>query len=339
MRPTSFISTGSRLLDVAIGCPGIPQGRITLVIGNEEGSKTTLCTHIMSQCQKIGGEIHYYDAEGTYDEERAKRIGLDVDKVEFYDPLGAEEGFSIIRGIAAKVSKKPRLLVWDTYSATSLQVERGDAKKAKKGEEPSVTDAVAGHARLVSWALRGIAGQARRNNLTLVVVEQLKTSIQSWGWGEAIDYLARRPWTFHAMLGIMCKRIKRLEKNKVPYGSRSRFQVFRNKMNPPFKTCELDTWFDDGFHEPMANILEGYLEAAVAGGLVEQKGAWFRYGEQHFKRSQWPDFLSKQPELASKLGITDLANDVESEEESADAEEQVATEASSAISEASPTSD
>ena len=326
MRPTAFISTGSKLLDTAIGCPGIPQSKITLLIGEEDSGKTTTATHIMASCQQIEGKVFFLDAEGTYDEDRAKRIGLNVDDVEFVEYPSAEDGFRFITKLAIKPCKVPRLIVWDTYSASGLDTERGDKKTG-----PTLEGSVAGHARLVSRALRGLNNPMHDGNITLLTILQRKTNIQSWGFSGGVDYLARRAWTMSSLLGIEAKRIKRLEKGKVPYGSRSRFQVFRNKMSPPFKTCELDIYFEDGFHESMTNVLEDYLEAAIAGKLVVQKGAWFGYNDEHFLRKGWAEFLAKHPDLAAKLGITDLANDVEDEpsdddEEGGDVEERIIAE-------------
>ncbi len=313
---TGWTSTGSPPIDEIIGRPGIPDGRVTTIIGPSSTGKTTLVTEIMTQHQKRGGIPFYWNTECSYEPERAKEIGLDLEKVVISQPGTCEEAFGMAALIAENASGTvPLLICWDTFSATPTFSEvygTGEAAKrrAKAGEmeaEVSMGGRSLGeHARLVSQQMRKLQGPMEQKNVTFLVVLQSKEKI-GIQWGSGVTYLAEKPWFFYSNLQLECKRVGMVKAGEEIIGIRTQIYCRKSKVGPPFRKCEVDCMFVGGFSNDTS-----LLEKAVKIGFVQPSGAgWFFYtasdgSEVKFclggkKRLTWRKLLEQVPQIKEML--------------------------------------
>jgi recombination protein RecA len=320
LRKIDAIPTGALALDLALGIGGVPRGRIVEIYGPESSGKTTLALHVVAEAQRNGGMAAFIDAEHALDPVYAKAIGVDVDELLISQPDTGEQALEItdmlIRSGALDV------VVIDSVAALVPRAElEGDMGDAHVGLQ----------ARLMSQALRKLAGTINRSQTTAVFINQLREKIGVM-FGSPETTPGGRALKFYASVRIDVRRIESIKTGTDNIGNRVRAKVAKNKVAPPFRTAEFDIMFGEGISR------EGSLiDVAVEEGVVKKAGAWYTYdGDQLGQgREKAKEFLRDNPELAMQLQdqvlravgvVGDDETEVEAQETEAVAEEPDATE-------------
>lgn len=313
-RRVDVISTGALSLDLALGIGGVPRGRIIEVYGPESSGKTTVGLHIIAEAQRNGGIAAFIDAEHALDPIYAKAIGVDVDELLISQPDTGEQALEItdmlIRSGALDV------IVIDSVAAlvprAEIEGEMGDTH-------------VGLQARLMSQALRKLAGTLSKSRTTAVFINQLREKIGVM-YGSPEVTPGGRALKFYSSMRLDIRRIEAIKDGTENVGNRVRVKVAKNKMAPPFRLAEFDIMFGHGISR------EGsLLDVAVDNGVVKKSGAWFTFDEDQLGqgRQNSKRFLRENPEVAMQLqaktfevlGLTDEPSDSEDEQEDAPATE------------------
>lgn len=313
-RRVDVISTGALSLDLALGIGGVPRGRIIEVYGPESSGKTTVGLHIIAEAQRNGGIAAFIDAEHALDPIYAKAIGVDVDELLISQPDTGEQALEItdmlIRSGALDV------IVIDSVAAlvprAEMEGEMGDTH-------------VGLQARLMSQALRKLAGTLSKSRTTAVFINQLREKIGVM-YGSPEVTPGGRALKFYASMRLDIRRIEAIKDGTENVGNRVRVKVAKNKMAPPFRLAEFDIMFGHGISR------EGsLLDVAVDNGVVKKSGAWFTFDEDQLGqgRQNSKRFLRENPEVAMQLqaktfevlGLTDEPSDSEDEQANAPATE------------------
>ncbi len=278
--------TGSIALDLALGIGGIPRGRIIEIFGPESSGKTTLALHILANAQKAGGMGAFIDAEHALDPVYASKIGVDLENLLVSQPDTGEQALEIVETLVR--SGAVDVIVVDSVAAlvprAEIEGEMGDAH-------------VGLQARLMSQALRKLAGAISKSNCTVIFINQLRMKIGVM-FGNPETTSGGRALKFYASLRMDIRRISALKQGDQELGNRVRVKVVKNKMAPPFKMAEFDIMFGEGISR------EGSLiDVGVELGLINKSGAWFSYGEEKLGqgREAARDYLKENPDLAQKI--------------------------------------
>lgn len=295
---TGWTDTGSPAVNDIIGQDGIPDGRVTTIIGAPSSSKTTLATHIIAEHQKRGGIPILIPAE-PFDRDRAIRIGVDPEKLIICDAGTAEDIFAKIDVIADNApGTSPTLVVWDSFSASPTKAELEADKPGFAGM------AMAEHARIVSQQMRKLQGKMEKQNITLVVVLQSKTKV-GISFGSPVTYLAEKPWYFYSYVQLECKYIGHVKQGEKDIGIRVSVLCRKNKVGSPFKKCEIECMFEDGI-----NRTGPILEMGVQKGIIIPSGnGRFKMPisdgtERKFTTRQWPNVLREYSTLEEMIKKT-----------------------------------
>ena len=300
------ISTGALSLDLALGIGGVPRGRIVEIYGPESSGKTTLALHIVAEAQRTGGLAAFIDAEHALDPVYARAIGLDVDELLISQPDTGEQALEItdmlIRSGALDV------VVIDSVAALVPRAElEGDMGDTHVGLQ----------ARLMSQALRKLAGTINRSQTTVIFINQLREKIGVM-FGSPETTPGGRALKFYASVRIDVRRIEAIKSGTDNVGNRVRAKIAKNKVAPPFRLAEFDIMFGEGISR------EGsLLDVAVEEGIVRKAGAWYTYdGDQLGQgREKAKLFIRENPQLAVQLQDQVLrAVGLIEEEEAADIE-------------------
>ncbi|MCX8006769.1 MAG: recombinase RecA [Coriobacteriia bacterium] len=294
----SAIPTGSLALDAALGIGGVPRGRIVEIFGPESSGKTTLALQIVAEAQRMGGIAAYIDAEHALDPTYAARLGVDIDEILISQPDTGEQALEIadmlIRSGAIDV------IVVDSVAAlvprAELEGEMGDAT-------------VGLQARLMSQAMRKLAGSLNKSNTTCIFINQLREKVGVM-FGNPETTSGGRALKFYASVRIDVRRIDSIKQGSEIVGNRVRAKVVKNKVAPPFQQAEFDIMYGQGISK------EGsLLDLGVEEGVVAKSGAWYTYGEERLGqgREAAKDFLREhteirdriERELREKLGLPD----------------------------------
>ncbi len=286
IQKVDIISTGALSLDLALGVGGVPRGRIVEIYGPESSGKTSLSLHIVAEAQRNGGIAAFIDAEHALDPTYAKAIGVDVDELLISQPDTGEQALEIadmlIRSGALDV------LVIDSVAAlvprAEIEGEMGDTH-------------VGLQARLMSQALRKLAGNLNKSRTTAVFINQLREKIGVM-FGSPETTPGGRALKFYSSVRLDIRRIETLKDGTDGIGNRVRVKVAKNKMAPPFRTAEFDIMFGEGISR------EGsLLDIAVEEGVVRKSGAWFTFDEDQLGqgRENAKRFLRENPEIAMQL--------------------------------------
>jgi recombination protein RecA len=280
------IPTGALSLDLALGIGGVPRGRIVEIYGPESSGKTTLALHIVAEAQRNGGLAAFIDAEHALDAVYARALGVDVDEMLISQPDTGEQALEItdmlIRSGALDV------VVIDSVAALVPRAElEGDMGDTHVGLQ----------ARLMSQALRKLAGTINRSQTTVVFINQLREKIGVM-FGSPETTPGGRALKFYASVRIDIRRIEAIKSGTDNVGNRVRAKIAKNKVAPPFRLAEFDIMFGEGISR------EGsLLDVAVEEGIVRKAGAWYTYdGDQLGQgREKAKQFLRENPQLAVQL--------------------------------------
>jgi recombination protein RecA len=280
------IPTGALSLDLALGIGGVPRGRIVEIYGPESSGKTSLALHVVAEAQRNGGTAAFIDAEHALDLVYARAIGVDIDELLISQPDTGEQALEIadmlIRSGALDV------VVIDSVAALVPRAElEGDMGDTHVGLQ----------ARLMSQALRKLAGTINRSDTTAIFINQLREKIGVM-FGSPETTPGGRALKFYSSVRIDIRRIEAIKVGTENIGNRVRTKIVKNKVAPPFRIAEFDIMFGEGISR------EGsLLDVAVEEGIVRKAGAWFTYENEQLGqgREKAKDFLRQNPELAMQL--------------------------------------
>jgi recombination protein RecA len=284
--PVTVIRSGSISLDAALGVGGFPRGRVVEIFGPESSGKTTLALQVVAQAQKSGGTAAFIDAEHALDPTYARRLGVDTDNLLISQPDYGEQALEITGALVA--SGAVDVIVIDSVAAlvpkAELEGEMGDSHMGL-------------HARLMSQALRKLAGSVARTNTCLVFINQIREKIGVM-FGNPETTTGGRALKFYASVRAEVRRVASIKEGDSVIGSRTKVRVVKNKVAAPFREAEFDLIHGEGISRE-ADL----LDLAAAQNLVEKSGAWFSYrGERIGQgRDNARQFLKDHPELVERL--------------------------------------
>ncbi len=280
------IPTGSLALDLALGVGGVPKGRIIEIYGPESSGKTTLSLHILAECQKQGGEAAFIDAEHALDPEYASNLGVDIDSLLVSQPDTGEQALEITEALVR--SGAIDIVVIDSVAAlvprAEIEGEMGDSH-------------VGALARLMSQALRKLAGVVSKSNCTVIFINQLREKIGVM-YGNPETTPGGRALKFFSSVRLDVRKSDVIKDNGDLIGARTKIKIVKNKVAPPFREVEVDIMYGKG----ISRIGE-ILDLGVIAGAVQKSGAWFNYGETRLGqgRDNAKNFLEQNPAIAEEI--------------------------------------
>jgi recombination protein RecA len=280
------ISTGSISLDLALGTGGYPRGRIVEVYGPESSGKTTLTLHAIAECQRSGGIAAFIDAEHALDPAYARRLGVKVDELLVSQPDHGEQALEIADTLVR--SGAVDVIVVDSVAAlvprAEIEGEMGDSH-------------VGLQARLMSQALRKLTGTVQKSNTTLFFINQIRMKIGVM-FGSPETTSGGNALKFYASQRLDIRRIGTIKVGDAAVGNRCRVKVVKNKLAPPFRTCEFDILFGKGISRS-----GDVLDLGVEAGIVQKSGAWYSYGDERVGqgRDNARTFLEEHPDLLTEI--------------------------------------
>lgn len=299
-----FIPTGSLDLDIALGIGGIPKGRIIEVYGPESSGKTTVALHVIAESQKRGGIAAFIDAEHALDPGYARKLGVDVENLVISQPDTGEQALEIAEALVR--SGAVDIVVVDSVAALVPKAEiEGDMGDSHMGLQ----------ARLMSQALRKLAGAINKSQTTCIFINQLREKIGVM-FGNPETTTGGRALKFYASVRMDVRRIDTIKQGDEILGNRTRVKIVKNKVAPPFKQAEFDIMYGQGISKE-GNI----LDAGVSAEIVKKSGSWYSYGEHRLGqgRENSKDFLKENPDISleienkvrAKYGLIDEDNNSE----------------------------
>ena len=277
------ISTGCLDLDIALGIGGVPRGRIVEIYGPESSGKTTVALHIAAESQKKGGAVAFIDAEHALDPSYARKIGVDTENLIVSQPDTGEQGLEIAEALVR--SGAIDVLVVDSVAAlvprAEIEGEMGDSH-------------VGLQARLMSQALRKLAGTINKTNCVAIFINQLREKVGVM-FGNPETTTGGRALKFYASVRLDVRRVDSIKNGDLIIGNRTRVKVTKNKVAPPFKVAEFDIMYNEGISKN-GNL----VDVGVKEGIVQKSGAWFSYGDIRLGqgRENSKIFLKDNPEIA-----------------------------------------
>jgi len=280
------IPTGCLALDIALGIGGIPRGRITEIYGPESSGKTTLCQHIIAECQKMGGIAAFIDVEHALDPAYAQKCGVNIDELYISQPDTGEQGLEITEALVR--SGAVDVIVIDSVAALVPQAEiEGEMGDAHMGLQ----------ARLMSQALRKLTGAIKRSNTAVIFTNQLRMKIGVL-FGNPETTTGGNALKFYAAVRLDLRKAEAIKQKTEVIGNRIRARVKKNKVAPPFKVAEFDIMFDQGISK------EGsILDVGTEVGVIEKRGSFYSYGDTRLGqgRENAKAFLRANPALADEI--------------------------------------
>ncbi len=279
------LSTGSLSLDLALGIGGIPRGRIVEIYGPEASGKTTLALHAVASAQKSGGDAAYIDVEHALEPAYARALGVDIDSLLISQPDTGEQALDIAESLVR--SGAVDVVVIDSVAALIPRVEL----------EGEVGDTVVGAlARLMSQAMRRLAGAISKNNCTVIFINQLRQKIGVM-YGNPETTPGGLALKYYASVRIDVRRIETLKVNGEMVGNRTRAKVVKNKVAPPFREAEFDIMYGEGISK-IGEIID--LGAKLE--LIDKAGAWYTVAGQRIQgRDGVKQFLTENPDICDQI--------------------------------------
>lgn len=280
------IPTGCLSLDLALGIGGLPRGRIIEIYGPESSGKTTVALHAVAQAQKAGGIAAFIDAEHALDPVYAKHLGVNLDELYVSQPDTGEQALNIVDSLVR--SSAVDIIIIDSVAALTPKAEI----------EGEVGDSVVGaQARLMSQALRKLAGITNKSNTCVVFINQLREKVGVM-FGNPEVTTGGKALKFYASIRIDVRKTEVLKDTEGAAGNRTRAKVVKNKLAPPFRQAEFDIMFGEGVSQ------EGCLiDLGVQYDVIKKSGAWFSYNDNKVAngKEKMRQFLKDNPELASEI--------------------------------------
>ncbi len=280
------IPTGALSLDIALGIGGVPRGRIVEIFGPESSGKTTLALHIIAEAQKMGGEAAFIDAEHALDPVYAKKLGVDIDDLIVSQPDTGEQALEITESLIR--SGALDVVVVDSVAALVPKAEiDGDMGDSHMGLQ----------ARLMSQALRKLAGAINKSKTVLIFINQLREKIGVM-FGNPETTTGGRALKFYASVRMDIRRIENIKQDGEIKGNRVRVKVVKNKVAPPFREAEFDIVYGQGISKE-GNI----LDMAVNLDIVDKAGSWFSYNGERIGqgRENVKKYLKENPDVMDEI--------------------------------------
>jgi len=279
------LSTGSLALDLALGIGGIPKGRIVEIYGPEASGKTTLALHAVASAQKAGGEAAYIDVEHALEPAYARALGVDIDSLLISQPDTGEQALDIAESLVR--SGAVDVVVVDSVAALIPRVEL----------EGEVGDTVVGAlARLMSQAMRRLAGAISKNNCTVIFINQLRQKIGVM-YGNPETTPGGLALKYYASVRIDVRRIETLKVNGEMVGNRTRAKVVKNKVAPPFREAEFDIMYGEGISK-----IGEIVDLGVKLEIIDKAGAWFTVNGNRIQgRDGVKTYLAENPEVCDQI--------------------------------------
>ena len=295
------IPTGALSLDMALGIGGLPRGRIIEIYGPESSGKTTLALHVVAEAQKEGGEAAFIDAEHALDPVYAKKLGVDIDNLIVSQPDTGEQALEITESLVR--SGALDVIVVDSVAALVPKAEiDGDMGDSHMGLQ----------ARLMSQALRKLAGAINKSKTVLIFINQLREKIGVM-FGNPETTTGGRALKFYASVRLDIRKTENIKQDGEIKGSRTRVKVVKNKVAPPFREAEFDIVYGEGISRA-GNI----LDMAVNMDIIEKSGSWFSYNGERIGqgRENVKKYLKQNPEILDEVESKVRANAEKAFEES-----------------------
>ena len=280
------IPTGSLALDAALGIGGVPKGRIIEIYGPESSGKTTLALHIVAQAQKRGGEVAFVDAEHALDPDYAARIGVDIDSMLVSQPDTVEQALEITDALVR--SGAVDVVVVDSVAALTPRAEI----------EGEMGDTFVGlQARLMSQALRKLAGNISKTNCVVIFINQLRMKIGVM-YGNPETTTGGNALKFYASVRIDIRRTEAIKNGTEIVGNRTRAKIVKNKVAPPFKEAIFDIMYGEGISK-----WGELVDLAVQLDLINKSGSWFSIGDERIGqgRDNAKLYLQEHPDVADRI--------------------------------------
>jgi len=281
------ISTGSILIDQALGIGGLPKGRIVEIYGPEASGKTTLAIHVIAQAQKNKGTCAFIDAEHALDPKHAASLGVDIDKLIISQPDYGEQALDIAEMLVR--SGALDVIVIDSVAALVPKAElEGDMGDVHMGLQ----------ARLMSQALRKLSSVVNKSKTVLIFINQVRQNIGALPFAPKETTTGGKALKFYASVRLDVRRIASLKERDVQVGNRVAIKVAKNKVAPPFKRIELDLLFTEGISKEL-----DLLDAALHYDVIKKSGSWFAYESNNLAqgRNQMLAYLKTHGDFTDKL--------------------------------------
>ena len=280
------IPTGSINLDAALGVGGFPKGRIIEIFGPESSGKTTLAIHAIAECQKKGGIAAFIDAEHAFDSFYAKKLGVDIENLLVSQPDNGEQALEIADNLIR--SGAIDIIVVDSVAALTPKAEiDGEMGDSKVGLQ----------ARLMSQAMRKLTSTISKTNCCCIFINQLREKIGIM-FGNPETTTGGNALKFYASVRVDIRRIQAIKDGDQNVGNRVKVKIVKNKVAPPFRTCEFDLMFGEGISK-----LGEIIDLGVERNVIKKSGSWFSYGDTKLAqgREALKQVLRDNPELCDEL--------------------------------------
>jgi len=285
-RDMDVISTGSIGLDVALGIGGLPKGRVVEIYGPESSGKTTLTLQVIAEAQKLGGTAAFIDAEHALDPSYAEKLGVNVDELLVSQPDTGEQALEITDMLVR--SGAIDIIVIDSVAALTPKAEiEGEMGDSHMGLQ----------ARLMSQALRKLAGNIKRSNVMVVFINQIRMKIGVI-FGNPETTTGGNALKFYASVRLDIRRIGAIKKGDEVIGNQTRVKVVKNKVAPPFKQAEFEILYGYGICR-----LGEIIDLGVQHNIVDKAGSWYSYGDDRIGQGKENvrEFLKANPAMADEI--------------------------------------